>query len=548
MPNRRLDRLLLAVVLLLSLALNLTGIGYQQPSHWDPAVDGVHPTLALDAWENLFGERHVVSLKYPRTHVALMGAWERAWLVLRFGVDGARERADAVMEIYRSAPATPTVDARERFASERETLSEMILAGRVLSALFGALAVAGVFLLTRELAGAAAAGLAGLAVAVADPLVYYAHTLNVDAPYVGWAMLALALLARAVRTGGTCALVGSIVAATLSGATKDQAFGLFLLLVPAAVFLLLRPGGLAVEGRARVRFRTIVAAGAAGAILYPLLLGLPFDPEGVRTHFEHIFGEGVTPYRTHPATFAGQVGLLHESLLHLAAMVGLPWLVLGAAGALLLVVREPRKAALVVLPAAAYHASFVAPIGYVYMRFLLPVAVLLPIPAAMLVVAAVRGARGRRRWIAAAVAVAAVLALAPRMRQSVRLVELLPADPRVEAARWLDETVGEGESILALLEVPLHNLELPRDAVVHRVPAQAPVLPALERPTDWYVVSTFDRHRSAEEPRPPAPAPPPSTHLFGREYELVEVFRPAADHPVRRGATFQPTIGVYRRR
>lgn len=543
MSDRRLDRFLLGAVLFLSLALNLTSIGYQQPRHWDPAVDGVHPTLAQDAWENLFGERHVVSLKYPRAHVALMGAWERAWLTLRFGVDGSAARRTALMELYRASAPAPTADAREALRTHTETISEMILAGRVLSALFGTLAVFGLFFLTRELFGRAAAGLVGMAAAVQYPLVYYAHTLNVDAPYLGWSMVALALVARAVRTGSVRTVLFAVLAAALAGATKDQAFGLFLLATPAVLFLLARPGGLADPERRPVRARGVLLAGLAGALLYLLLLGLPFDPAGVRTHFEHIFGEGVTPFRTHPATLAGVFGLAHESLLHLADMLGVPWLALSIAGALWMTVRAPRKSALVVLPAFAYYVTFIAPIGYVYMRFLLPVALLALVPAAALAVelARVKGLR-------LVVALVMLGSLVPRMQQSVQLVELLPRDPRIEASAWLAEHVADGESLLALLEIPMHNIELPTGAVVHRVAAQDPRAPELEAPVDWYVVSTFDTHRSAAAPTPPPPAPPASTVVFGVAYDRVAVFAPAGAHVIRRGATFQPTIGVYRRR
>src|SRR5690606_22808244 len=119
----------------------------------------------------------------------------------------------------------------------------------------------------------------------------------------------------------TAPLVGAAVAATLAGATKDQAFGLFLLPAPVAVFLLLRPGPLAEPSRRRVRPRTLALVALLAAAVYPVLLGLPFDPEGVRTHFEHVFGEGVTPYRTFPSTLAGMVALTRESLLHLADML-----------------------------------------------------------------------------------------------------------------------------------------------------------------------------------------------------------------------------------
>jgi len=537
-------RVALLAVLGLSAALNLTSIGYQQPSHWDPAIDGVHPALALDAWNNKFGERMQVSLKYPRAHLLLAGAAEKVWLSLRFGFEDGPARHDALMEAYQLPPSDRMIDRREALAPHAETIAATIEAGRFLSALFGTLAVLGLFLLTRELFGVATAAVAGMAAAVSYPLVYYSHTLNVDAPYLGWSMLALYFVARAVRSGAGRPLVVGAVCVAFAGATKDQAFGLFLLFAPLALFLRARPAALAQDvGPRSVGWSDAGKAVAISLLVYLALIGLPFDVAGVRTHFDHIFGDGVKPFREHPGTLAGQWGLLRDSVLSLLAMLGPVWSVLAVIGAFGLAVRRPRKAVLVLAPAAAYYFTFIAPIGYVYMRFLMPIALLALVPAAALVVAASRVRA--LRWVAP---FAVVAALAIEMQRSIGLVTLLRDDPRPKATAWLDKNVEEGARLVSVLELPLHNLEIPAKVEHFQINAARPLDATPENVPAWCVISTFDEFRSLRDPSPAPPSPPPELKLLGVDFERVVEFGPAAPHPIRRGAKFQPTIGIYRRR
>lgn len=533
--------ILLAALLMLSLALNFAGIDFGQPRHFDQSVDAVHPALALDAVEHLFGQRSRAGLKYPRLHFLMVGAVQRAWLHFRHGGAEAQRIRAEIAEPFRDPSPLVRTELRDRFRPSAPAIGELIVVGRSVSALFGTGAVLGLFLFARALLGAGVAFVAAFSAATAYPLVYYAHTLNTDAAYLCWSMFALWLLVRAVRGGRAADLVLAAVLAACAVATKDQAYGLFLLTAPLALVLLARPGELAREPRRPFPWRAAALALAAAVVVYALALGLPFDLAGVREHFRHIFQEGSESYRAFEPTLAGQALLLGETGLHL--LDGLGILVVAAlAGAIALGVARDRRRALLLLlvPALSYHATFVAPIGYTYLRFTLPVLLLALILAAVPIVEL-----ARFRWLKAFLMLGVLLVLALRMDQCVRLVQLLPRDPREAAARYLESWLEPGAVVGALLELPLHNLELPARARV--VDLERPPAGLGADPPRVLVLSSFDPQLSIRG-TPELPPAQKELRQFGRSYDFEVEFAPAGTHRIRRGAAFQPTVRIYRLR
>ena len=64
---------------------------------------------------------------------------------------------------------------------------------------------------------------------------YYAHTSNLDVPYLFWGCLAVLSLVRAVARREPRRLRAFAALAALAVGTKDQAYAMFLLGAPAAV-------------------------------------------------------------------------------------------------------------------------------------------------------------------------------------------------------------------------------------------------------------------------------------------------------------------------
>lgn len=158
-----------AALFLLSLSLNVLGIGWGQPGGivWD--FDSIAGLSSVKEMPHLLGRwRH----KYPRVQFAINALAYAPLLKLWYG------SYDAVPRAERRILASPA-HAR-RFGA-------LIVVSRTISALMGAGAVVALFLAGSLLFGDARAGLlAGLSLAVSQMFVFYSHLGNLDAPAVFW--------------------------------------------------------------------------------------------------------------------------------------------------------------------------------------------------------------------------------------------------------------------------------------------------------------------------------------------------------------------------
>jgi hypothetical protein len=532
MQYRPLERVLLGAILALSLGLNTWNLAAGQPRHWDEAVDTLHPVFSLDALDHAFGGRADWSIKYPRFFYVVTGAVERVALAVRYGpAEAGRIHEELLAHHAASVGRLSGEELRESFRRWAEPIGTMIVAGRAVSAVMGTLLVLATFLFAGALFGAVPGLVASALVAVSYPFVYYAHTVNVDVPYLCLGVFALHAAVRAVRTGTTRQLIAAGLLAALAVATKDQAYGMFLLAAPLVLLLMARNGR-------PVPWRGLALAAAAAVLAYLLLIGVPYDLPDVRRHFDHVFGAGVEPFRQTESAWT----LLVETAGHLHdALGGLP-LLLAAIGTVLAFRRAGRAAWLLIAPALSMYLTFIAPIGYCYLRFTMPILLVLLIAAA-LPIAGLLGARGWR-WAGFVLFAAAFL---PAALRSIEVNRMLGADTRLRAQGWMDAHVAAGEGVAMYRETPQHNVELPRHARVAALTLDMQRLPEGFGVPDVVVLSAFDPLRAGSgrvEALPPAAA---RRRFFGHDYALEAVIEPLFEHPIRRGVAFQPTIVAYRR-
>ena len=390
-------RAVLATILLVSLVANSIGIGFAQPRHYDQSVDAIPPVLSLDAFHNAFGERSRVGIKYPPLHFVLTGAVQHLWLRTEYGAAESEKIERDILEVLAARTSGSREVTHDSWREWSEPIGGMIVAGRCVSAVMGTLLVLGLFWFARALFGFTVGAIAAALAAVSYPIVFYAHTLNVDVPYLCWGVLALHGGARAVQTGSARWLAVCGVFAALAAATKDQAYGWFLVTGPLLLWFMARPGRLAATPERSFPLGGVLVATAVTAAVYLVMLGLVFDREAVALHFEHIFGEGVAPYRSHENTLSGHAGLFVENFDRLLDGLGAPVLILSVLGILVALRRDARCALLVLTPAVSYYASFLAPIGYTNLRFTIPIQLMLLIAAAVALGSMLTSAR--LRWV-----------------------------------------------------------------------------------------------------------------------------------------------------
>jgi Dolichyl-phosphate-mannose-protein mannosyltransferase len=288
------------------------------------------------------------------------------------------------------------------------------LAGRAVSALAFAAAVAFVSATRTALDGRAAGLVAGAALALSPLAVRQAHFATTDG-------VAAAFVAAAIWAGGRRSFLLAGVVSGLAAATRYNA-GL-VALVPLVLALL---------GEDRWRRAAAVAAGSA--VAFAGVVALAGHPADYVRGLAFLGGRAAQQYGT-------PIGLVYHPSVSLPYGLGFGTYALALTGVVLaLVRRRPLDVALLVFLAASLAVT-----GFsheVFWRYVLPT-----LPALCLLAGGLLGlARGSRaRWLGTG---AALLLMAPSAYASVTTDRLLGAeDTRQQAAEWLLRNAPAGSEL-----------------------------------------------------------------------------------------------------
>jgi hypothetical protein len=405
-------------ILAASLILNATGIWWGLPGgSWAP--DELTPTLVLGAASRWF--THGWFDRYPPFQFyVLTVAFSPLMLLEHLG------RVDL---------STSVPYALLTFTSRLVSLAAGI--GTVL-----AVYAAGAHTFGRR-AGMFAAAM----FALVTPFVYYAKTANLDVPYLFWFAVSLVFYLRVLQQMALRDFVGLAACATLAVCTKDQAYGLFLLMPVAIVERLWRAHRQ--EGR---RFplidalfdRRLLSAAAVALVLFIAIHNLVFNWSGFTDHVQLITGPASETYRDFEPSLAGRWSLFQLSV-HIVVMAwGWPMCLVSVAG-LVLALGTPahRRVALwLALPVVSYYAGFIDVVLYNYDRFMLPVCLVLSLFGGLAFdrFLTVNGAAAWRRVCACAAFVCTLLYAA-----TVDVVML--RDSRYTVEQWLATHVTAGDVV-----------------------------------------------------------------------------------------------------
>ena len=389
------------IAALVACILPALGITWGTPGLCDASPDAPLPLRSLLSFETWPCGKLPFD-KYPEAGHLLFGAseWIASRIVLSADERGRIDRLSDDLAVHQAAHSgDPGFDILrpqlELGAGLEPALTRLVIAGRIATLLMALLLALSAAEVAAQLASPRFGWIAALAVPLVPGMAHYAATTNTDVPALAWALFAWALLLRGAREGRLRLFLASGVAMGLAAATKDQ---IVALLPGIALFALRRPC------RLLARFG-LLALGAG--VAYFLTSGMTHGRLWL-DHVRFILGPGSEPYRQFPATVAGAVDLLRASsdrLLAAGGYIGLGGLLLLVAAAILS--RKFRPLVLFV-PIATYVALFLIPLGYVYPRFTLPIAVC----GAIAVAVAIRhlgGAPPRRRvWLGVLVGISAV--------------------------------------------------------------------------------------------------------------------------------------------
>jgi 4-amino-4-deoxy-L-arabinose transferase-like glycosyltransferase len=301
------------------------------------------------------------------------------------------------------------------------------------------------YLCGRELYGHWPALFGALVFGLSVPVPYYAKTANTDVPYLFWSAAALLAYLRLLRGHRLRHYVALALCAAAAVATKDQAYGMFLL-VPAVVLAALARERAQPAARALLDRRLVIAALASAAAL-AVLTNAWLNPSGFAAHVALITGSASGDFRMYARDARGLAALAADTVRALAFVLGLPAALAATAG-LALAARQPRDHARLLATLAlplGYWLGFVAVVAYLYDRFALPIALVLALFAGHALAAGMSSGRARRAAIAAAFGIVAFSAL-----RALSVDVLLARDSRHRASAWLHAHVPPPAAVAAV--------------------------------------------------------------------------------------------------
>ncbi len=458
------------------------------------AADSVAPMTPLSVAYHVFAEHGFDSgyfyFKYPVGHQLLLAAASAPVLA------AAKMRG----ELHGISSDYPY-----GFSDPEFYLAVLALVTRALSTLLAAgilLAVAGI---AHRLSGDRRAGvLAALVAAGSYPLVFYAHTSNVETAFLFWAFTALYATVRGLEGDQPrwFWLLGA--SAALAVSTKEQIFGFVvpLPLLIAAVHLW-RPRAEAATG---LLPRGTVAGAALSVVVLLAVNAAFYNPSGFLNRYRfltHTLSPEVRALYANyefPVDFSTSWTLVQEvqhvgKALHaVATSLGWPGFAAGLGGLVLLAFRNRYALVCVALPLVGYYVVSLRVLKQVEIRYTMPISTLLAVPAGVLLAFAWQRARGAR--------IAVTVLVLAGLLHSGEVLPMLTNDARYRAEAWMAPHLAAGRT----LEVYQSWTYLPRWQALPTVSrpafAEMNVAGLTQRAPDFVVLSSKAREGIYMYPNP----------------------------------------------
>ncbi len=389
--------------------------GLPGPDTW--CVDSMSPrSCGLGAIAETYRPGHFHT--YPPLHMAILTLISLPWMGL------AASRVGTSVELLRAELLHPLY------------MTGIEVGARLIAAAMGTGVVWNTMRLWQRIGGRFAGVVAGAVVASNATLVYYAHTGNVDVPYLFWASWALVEIDR-VAAGEPRALQAFLLS-TCAVLTKDQAAAV--LALPILLYVIIRPW---VERRAFIVGHDVVRGALASIAIYAIVSGAVLNPTGFRNRLVFLFGPASKTWEEYPRTFAGREALAWDALRALPHFGSWMMATLALLGVALATFLHDRRARLLLPLSAAVSFTMLFNLSALRSddRFLLPQSIFL-LPYAALALDRARVVTFGTRldaapWAIVLFAAVSVCAFAPALVGVASLDGTLLADPRYAAERFL---------------------------------------------------------------------------------------------------------------
>ncbi|MEI7893084.1 MAG: glycosyltransferase family 39 protein [Myxococcales bacterium] len=301
-------------VVLVPLATGLLAMDWGLPCTDTWAPDALSPRASgLGALVEVYtpGHFHI----YPPLHLLVLTLVALPWIllaVLRVGTNPGRLEQELIQPAY---------------------MTPVELGARLVAVAMAIGIVLCVYRLWERWEGARVARWAALIAALNPVLVYYAHTGNLEVPYMFWIMATLVLLDAVAR--GEPRELACVLCATAAVLTKDQSAAALMLVLPLGLVLLRPSRGLTDA----LRPRLLVAAGG-GLAVFLAASGALTNPSGFRSRLALLLGPASQDWAEVPRGLAGTLVLLRALLVKLPLQSSLVFALASVAGVVWILLRR----------------------------------------------------------------------------------------------------------------------------------------------------------------------------------------------------------------
>ncbi len=333
------------------------------------------------------------------------------------------------------------------FEDPERSLFLISMAGRLLNVAFALGVVAVTYGIANRLFGRWPARIAAFAMATAYPIVYYAHTTNLDVGYLFWLLLALYAAIVSAGTPRAWPWVTLGVAAAMAVSSKEQGFAFLLPLPLLAVGQRVRA-----EGVAAVWSRGSIAMAVSAIGTAIVANNVWFNPLGFVARLAFLLGRPLEPVsvRLAPVEFALWKGAkewvyVQQSWDGVESTLGAPLVCLGLIGLAIVLFRHRGAALWLLIPSLSLYYLSLRGLDLITLRYLLPMSAVLAILAGLTIEYAYQKApTGVPRNLVLAVAILVGGLAAGRAAET---HWLFATDTRYRAEAWIEANLPSGETV-----------------------------------------------------------------------------------------------------
>jgi len=412
----------LFLILILSFVLNIIGInwGLPSPSSRGWAADEITPVSVLNGMEMKFSNGWTA--RFPPLHFYTLSLFYLPVCSL-----------DALNIINLPDSLLNTV---------------FFIISRLISVFMGTVLVFMVYLCGCEITDKRSALFASLITALTPPFVYYSKTSNTDIPYLFWFILALYFFIRILKYHHTFDYILFAAAAVFSICTKDQAYALFVLTPFIIIISLFRHNKAHYKKTTWLKSvfnRKTLSALITGTSLFVIIYNLVFNLQGFKRHFSLITG-AARGVRIFSNDILGHSRMLWQTVKHLNFILSFPVFVICILGFLYALTRKKKNPLLfiVFLLAPSYYIFFISVLGRNYVRYLLPVYIILSFFGGLCLSYFLHSSR-RFKFIKYLLV---ILLFVNSAAYSLSVDVIMVNDSRYYVEQWMEQHIKQDESIL----------------------------------------------------------------------------------------------------